>query len=192
MDSILHECLEMIESKGLPEGDFLKACNALKKAFTEKDDGVYKTVPLQTYCMFKSKLGETRIWIESATYKKRDIHWVCHNLQSFKLKIQTDTHSRRDEEIVTLHHGELSGTIKCLTYSIRPTEVDFQTPIGNFGMTQKAYLQSRWAEEKLKEEITGEEDEELLGNFDSDLFYDWIGVRIYALAHAEADRLRSD
>ena len=192
MESILHKCLEMIEGEGLPEGDFLKACNALKKAFNERDNSVFKTVPLQTYCMFKSKMGETRVWIQSAILKKRDTHWVCYELQSFTLKIQTDTHSRRDEETLTIHHGGLSETIKCLTYAIRPTEVDFQTSLGKFGMTQKAYLESRWAEEKQKEEITECDDEEIYSNFDSDMFYDWIGNRVSSLAHTEAERLRSE
>ena len=192
MDSILHECLEMIEKKGLPEGDFLKACNALKKAFNEKDNSVFKTVPLQTYCMFKSSIGETRIWVQSATLKWRETHWISYDLQSFTLKIQTDTYERRDEQIITLHHGGLSEAVRCLSYSIRPTEVDFQTSLGKFGMTARLYLDSLWDEEKMKEEIVGQEDDDFLTNFDADHFHNFIGNRLSILAHTEAERLRSE
>ena len=188
MDSILHKCLEMIEGEGLPEGDFLKACNALKKAFNEKDDTTYKTVPITFHCEFSNDDDKCEILVQSATFKRRQesYPWELHRFHLL-INIRTDN---RDSQTLVLPHQSLCDTVQCLTYSIRPKEVCFFTKMGGFSKTVKNFLQSSWSEYRIKEEITGEEDDDYLCNFDAELFYHWIGMRVSALAHSEADDVR--
>lgn len=170
MDSVLHKCLETVEAAGLPEGEYLKACNALKKAFQEKD-GEYKTARLLFAMKMESdEMGSATIRAVSAEYKKRS-NFLWETL-SVNLEItikDTTTHQIRIDDARDL--------IKSVLFTLRPTVIAFETGFGRITVDAEDTLKSLWDEYKMCKEITDEYDDDYGSNFDLDNFFAWAAAR---------------
>jgi hypothetical protein len=181
MDSILHKCLETVESAQLPEGDFLKACNALKKAFENTEDE-FRVVPLNYKVNMLNDANQSKKFDAISVTLKRHTHsrdiWIAqsYKIRNFTAKKSTEFEVKRENS---------DSLFTTLLYTHRPHTVSIQSSYGDYVLDREEYMRSRYSEQKFVEGVTGEEDDDFIGNFDYDNFYNWAGTRINAMLGSE-------
>jgi hypothetical protein len=181
MDSILHKCLETVEAAQLPEGDFLKACNALKKAFENTQDE-YRVVPLTFKVTMCNDANQTKKFDAISVTLKRHPHardiWIP---QSYKIRNYT---GKKSTEFF-VKNDTSDRVFTTLLYTHRPHTVTIQSCLGDCVLDRDEFMRSKYSEQKFVDSITGDEDDDFTCNFDYDYFYNWAGTRINSLLGSE-------
>jgi hypothetical protein len=179
MESFLHTCLENAEKAGMSEGEYLRTCDALKKAFNTPADE-FKKVRVNFSCNMKNNKGKMiSIDIDEATLKKNGIG--RYGLESIQMKIKHDMAGvPKNARTIIVKWNHLSEKIAILAEVLLPNTVVFKGEMGEFQMTDKQYLNIRQAEIKMfKEE--GHDDEYDEGITDNHCFYSYISHTAYRL-----------